>query len=64
MAEEWLQTFGTPEVCLIRSGGGQSKELTELVKKCEQIGADILGLSENLFNKISPVEHSLGIIFI
>ena len=64
LAEEWLKTFGTPEICLIRSGGGQSKELTELVKKCEQIGADILGLSENLFNKISPVEHSLGIIFI
>lgn len=64
LAEEWLKTFGTPEVCLVRIEGGYSEELDGLVKKCEQIGTDILGLSDNLFNKISPVEHSLGIIFI
>lgn len=64
LAEEWLKTFGTPEVCLVRIEGGYSEELDDLVKKCEQIGTDILGLSDNLFNKISPVEHSLGIIFI
>ncbi len=64
LAEEWLHTFGAPEICLVQSEGGFSTEIAGLIKKCEQVGADILGLSENLFNKISPVEHSLGIIFI
>ncbi len=64
LAAEWLQTFGAPEICLVRSESDQSRELVELVKKCEQLGVEILSLGDNLFDKISPVEHSLGIIFI
>lgn len=63
LASEWLKTFGSPEICVV-SSSSKSFEVEQVIKKCEELGVEIVELESNIYTKISPVIEGVGILFV
>lgn len=63
LASEWLKTFGSPEICIV-SSSSKSFEVEQVIKKCEELGVEIVELEHNIYTKISPVIEGVGILFV
>lgn len=61
---EWLRVFGAPNLCVVRERKELNTEVRELIQECEALGVEILSLDSRLYDKISPVKNSAGIISI
>ena len=63
LAGEWLKASGSPEICVV-SSSSKSFEVEQVIKKCEELGVEIVELESNIYTKISPVIEGVGILFV
>ncbi len=63
LVSEWLKTFGSPEICVV-SSSSKSFEVEQVIRKCEELGVEIVVIEPNIYTKISPVIEGVGILFV
>ena len=63
LASEWLKAFDSPEICVI-SSSSRSFEVDQVIKRCEELGVEVIELESNIYTKISPVIEGVGILFV
>lgn len=64
LCSTYLQLVGNPTLCVVSEAGLQHAEVGPVIDLCEQRGVPCLGLPENLYQALSPVEHGVGLLFL
>ncbi|WP_293780216.1 RNA methyltransferase [uncultured Oxalicibacterium sp.] len=60
----YLEQLGQPLCCIVGESALANQEVQEIVASCEQGGADVVSLPDNLFAPLSQVEHGIDVLFV
>ncbi|MEO8408427.1 MAG: RNA methyltransferase [Oxalobacteraceae bacterium] len=63
LCEVYLDRLGSPPLCIVSDSALSLPEVTPILRRCEQGGAQCIVLPDALFKTLSQVEHGVGLLF-
>ncbi|NMM28082.1 MAG: RNA methyltransferase [Glaciimonas sp.] len=64
LCEVYLDQVGAPPLCIVSDSAVSQHEVTPILQRCEEGGAQCILLPDALFRAISQVEHGIGLLFV
>jgi TrmH family RNA methyltransferase len=64
LCQAFLQHRAAPEICVVSNNSIDHVEVAEILALCEEQGAQLISLPENLYQALSQVENGVGILFL
>ncbi|NMM39243.1 MAG: RNA methyltransferase [Glaciimonas sp.] len=64
LCEVYLDQIGAPPLCIVSDSAVSQHEVTSILQRCEEGGAQCILLPDALFKAISQVEHGIGLLFV
>jgi TrmH family RNA methyltransferase len=64
LCQTYLQLRGAPPQCIVSTSALDNPEVAQLLARCEQLHAECIVLTDNLYAPLSQVEHGVGILFV
>ncbi len=64
LCEVYLDQVGAPPLCIVSDSALSEPEVTPILRRCEEGGAQCIVLPDALFKAISQVEHGVGLLFV